>query len=61
MLLEGDPTGMINQTEFRIQHLQNIAKVAMGVVTAQMCLRSFNHVQKHYASAMQMQDMAPGI
>lgn len=61
ILIEGDPTGVLNQTEFRIQHLENIADAAMRVVTPQMCLRSFNHVQKHYPSVMQMQDMAPGI
>ena len=42
-------------------NVENIAHAAIGVVTAQMCLRSFNHVQKHYPSVMQMQDMAPGI
>lgn len=60
VLMMGDPTGTLSETEFRLRFLENTADAALQIVTAQMCLRSVNHVQKHYPAAMRLDDMPVG-
>jgi hypothetical protein len=59
-LIAGDPAGILTQTEFRLRFLERCADEAMLLVNQGMCSRACNHVQKHYANALQMQDMSIG-
>lgn len=59
-LMAGDPTGMLTQTEFRLRFLERCVDEAMTSVSSSMCLRSCNHVQRHYAPALQMENMPAG-
>ncbi|PSN50053.1 hypothetical protein C0J52_04227 [Blattella germanica] len=56
-LMRGDPDGMQTQKEFRLHFLERTADSALGIVTAQMCLHSVNHVQIHYPGVMQLDDL----
>jgi transposase len=59
-LLAGDPAGVLNQGEFRLQFLERCADDAMLTVTPLICMRSCNHVQQHYAGVLQLADMPVG-
>lgn len=59
-LMAGDPDGVLTQTEFRLRFLERCVNLAMPLVTPDKCLRACNHVQQHYASALQLEDMPMG-
>lgn len=59
-LIAGDPTGVLTQTEFRIRFLERCADEALPHVSQDICSRSCNHVQKHYAAALQLENMPVG-
>ena len=59
-LMAGDPNGVLTQTEFRLRFLERCVNMAMPLVTPEKCLRACNHVQQHYASALQLEDMPMG-
>jgi transposase len=59
-LIAGDPMGILTQCEFRLRFLERCADEAMPVISPLMCQRSCNHVQKHYAPALHLQDMPVG-
>ncbi len=59
-LIAEDPAGILTQTEFRLRFLERCADEALPHVTLEMCARSCNHVQMHYAAALQQQDMPVG-
>jgi transposase len=59
-LIAGDPAGILTQTEFRLRFLERCADEAMLPVNQEICSRVCNHVQKHYADALQLQDMPVG-
>ena len=55
--MRGDPDGMLTQKEFRLCLLERIADSALEIVTAQMCLHSVNHVQRHFPGVMRVDDV----
>ncbi|PSN35400.1 hypothetical protein C0J52_21268 [Blattella germanica] len=56
-LMRGDPDGMLTQKEFRLRFLEHTADSALEIVTAQMCLHSVNHVQRHFLGVMRLDDV----
>lgn len=50
------PVGM-SQTEYRMQYLERCIDNAVLTITCELCLKTLNHVQKHFAKVIQLQDI----
>lgn len=50
------PVGM-SQTEYRMQYLERCIDNAVLTITSALCLKTHNHVQKHFAKVIQLQDI----
>ena len=54
-MMNTTPQGM-TQTEYRMQYLERCIDNAILSITSILCLKTFNHVQKHFARVIQLQD-----
>ena len=61
VLVGPSPDQRMTQTEFRLRHLEDIIDASFSVVTPQICLRTYNHVQKHYQRCLEMEDLQVGL
>ena len=50
----------ITQTEHRLRYLENAIDSSMTHVTPMLCMRTWNHVQKHFAGCLARQDLQMG-
>lgn len=50
----------MTQTEHRMQFLERCIDTAVNSITPILCLKTCNHVQKHFPSVMQMKDLDMG-
>lgn len=50
------PVGM-SQTEYRMLYLERCIDNAVLTITSELCLKTLNHVQKHFAKVIQLQDI----
>lgn len=53
------PPGM-TQTEHRMQFLEHCIDLAVAKITPILCLKTCNHVQKHFPDVMQMKELGMG-
>lgn len=47
----------MSQTEYRMQYLERCIDNAVLTITSELCLKTHNHVQKHFAKVIQLQDI----
>lgn len=53
------PEGM-NQTEYRTVHLESLIDESMPKITPTLCMRTCNHVQRHFPSVLALQNLTMG-
>lgn len=58
-ILEHTPPG-ITQTEHRLRHLEGIIDQSMDKITPNLCMKTCNHVQKHYQAVLSLRDLKMG-
>lgn len=56
-MMRGDPDGVLNQTEYRMRFIENIADNSMRGIDGNMCLHAYNHVQRYFPAAMRRDNM----
>lgn len=55
------PPGDTTQTEYRLKYLEAAIDEAVTSLTPILCLRTCNHVQKHFAACLVKADLAMGV
>ena len=58
-LLNSTPEGM-TQTEYRLTFLENVIYESIHTKTPRICLATFNHIQKHFRTILDMGDLKMG-
>ena len=47
----------ITQTEHRLRHLEGIIDQSMAKITPNLCMKTCNHVQKHFQAVLPLRDL----
>ena len=55
-LLNSTPEEM-TQTEYRLTFLENVIDESIDSITPRICLATFNHIQKHFRTILDMGDL----
>jgi transposase len=55
-MLAKTPENM-TQTEYRLNFLEKIIDNNINTITPRLCLSTFNHIQKHFAPILELQDL----
>lgn len=50
----------VTQTEHRLRHLEGIIDQSMPKMTPMLCMKTCNHVQKHYQAVLLLRDLKMG-
>ena len=58
-VLQPAPQGM-TQTEYRLKHLETIIDESMPKISPTLCMKTCNHVQRHYPSVLSLKDLQMG-
>lgn len=55
-MMNTTPVGM-SQTEYRMQYLERCIDNAILTITSELCLKTLNHVQKHFPKVIHLEDI----
>ena len=58
-LLNSTEEGM-TQTEYRLTFLEKVMDKSIHTITPRICLATFNHIQKHFRTKLDMGDLKMG-
>ena len=50
----------LTQNEYRLRYLEDIIDNTVHVITPAACLRSYNHIQRHYMTCIERNDLQVG-
>ena len=52
--------GDISQTEYRLRHLEDLIDSSICKITPTLCMKTCNHVQRHFQSCLALMDLNMG-
>ena len=59
-LLNATPPAGISQTEYRLRHLEDLIDSSICKITPTLCMKTCNHVQRHFQSCLALMDLNMG-
>ena len=60
-LLNSTPPDGMTQTEHRLLFLESAIDDSIRIITPRLCLRTYNHIQRHFGGVIVMENLQMGI